>query len=331
MKFAVSTYDSNDNQHKPLVAGTFGGDGVANINNHIVGPPLDLWNELPLNQWSAPGCPFYTSDGGLWFAYKDENTQWMKVASIAYDASYNLTVGATYNIYETWNGPDRLEADPHNPDHFAISYNNGGQQWILYFGISGTSIVDVTNNSIINNNDDAQGLTFKFDPINSTLGMMVCRRWSNNDQGEVTGISIDRATNTFSRAGGYSMQIYEQLRYPTLAYYNVASHTNQCAVVEIGGGWPPNPQQVTVYQVGGTASNINDVLPLGILQTGGANGTTQTVKLKGGLSTVHASLTPGQMYGINSSGDLVDAQDSSSIYTIGKAINTTSILQRGDV
>lgn len=61
---------------------------------------------------------------------------------------------------------------------------------------------------------------------------------------------------------------------------------------------------------------------IGILQTGGNSGTTQTVTVGGGINTAISGLTPQATYYINNSGIL---STTPSLYPIGRAINATNL------
>jgi len=328
LQFVVTARDNNDDYNQMIVAGTFV-DGVANVNAQTVGTAYNLKTNLPINQYEGPGAAFYTDNGDLWHGYLDNNTGYFKIASIAYDANYTLTVGTSYNVANTWRSPDVIVADPHNANHFIAVITAWDGIYLSYFSVVGTTVTGISYAQVINESDLVFA-RFEFDPINSSNAILTATDQNYpNKKGRYAGIAIDRTNNTFSLAGGYVLNGLAGQATPRLAYFNVASHTNVAFVTQTLND--NNSYNILRLGVGGDMSNINDVTPLGILQTGGVSGSTCTVKLKGGLSTVHNGLTPGLMYGVDASGALVDANGGTSVYTIGKAINTTSILQRSDV
>lgn len=334
LKFATCYRDDNNcNGTRYMTLGTFV-DGVSNVNAQTVGTQFDLSTvALNLNVWGDFHVPIYTSNNDLWLIHVDGSTGNTQATQINYNAtSYNVTgLGTTSNITNnySWGNMLTVTRDPHATDHFIAVYTGNNDTMMSYFSISGTTITPISDLVVVSGTELSGKPLFKFDPQNPSLGILTGKNMNQNNRQQVYGIDINRSNNTFTVAGGYHLNRYDNSSPAGITYFTSPSHTNLAMISE--RSWSQNIDEIGLYQVGGQSSNINNVTPIGILQTGGATGTTQKVVFKGGLSTCHAGLTVGQMYGVDSNGALVNSTDPSSVHTIGRAISTTSILQRTDI
>jgi hypothetical protein len=333
LKFATCYRDdTNCNNTRYMTLGTFV-DGVANLGAQIVGTEFDLTtSSLNLNQWGDFHYPIYTTNGDLWLIHRDDINGNTQATQITYNSSYNVTgLGSIGNITNNHFFGQILSVsrDPHNADHFVAVHTGGNNTMISYFSILGTTVTPISDLTVVSGVELNAYPSFEFDPINASLGILTGRNQNQTGRQEVYGIDINRGTNTFTVAGGYHLNRYNDSSPATITHFTNATHTNLIMISE--RSWTQGIDEIGLFQVGGQSSNVNNVVPLGILQTGGAHGTLQTVRLKGGLSTIHAGLTTGMMYGVDNTGALVDATSQGSVHTIGKAISSTSILQRTDI
>ena len=332
LKFAtVYRDDNNCATSYYMTIGTFV-DGVANINNQVVGTEFDLMTTtLNMNPWSNFEIPIYTSNGDLWLVQVDTNNGNTQATQINYNATtYDITgVGSSSNITNNLYGGQlrSVTRDPHNTDHFVAVFTGYNNTSLIYFSIVAGTVTPISDVTFDYGTELQDYPLFAFDPTFSSLGILSGRNGPQNGRQQVYGFDINRTNNTFSLAGGYHLNRTNDSS--TAGPTHFTALTNLIMIPE--RSWSNGIDEIGTYQVGGSASNINNITPVGILQSAGANGTSQPVVFKGGLSTVHAGLTVGQMYGVDSTGALVDATTNGSVHTIGKAVTSTTILQRSDI
>jgi hypothetical protein len=319
--------DGTENIH--LVYGSFDQN---NLNNITVGPAIEVnasgllgMGNSNLNQYAAF---LFDENNDIWMIHHNYDANPIVAQRLLVDAGTNaisVDAGNSQPITtgSVWSDPVyNVEADPHNPNHYAVTQSSGAN--IIYFQLVGGVVTEVSVNTMSN----MAGEIYKpsdmhFDPNDSTKAVYHGKT-ENTIYTMITGVTIDRVTNTFASVGDrYTASLYNSAAF-SMAY--VPQYDGMLMALnydtDYGGTERARLEQ---YQIGGLASNINTVEPIGILQETGVAGESKQVNLLGALSTVHSGLTPNTNYEVGMDGTLTTA-GGTGVHEIGVAISGTQLL-----
>ena len=319
--------DGTENIH--LVYGSFDQN---NLNNITVGPAIEVnasgilaMGNSNLNQYAAF---LFDENNDIWMIHHNYDANPIVAQRLLVDAGTNaisVDAGNSQPITtgSVWSDPVyNVEADPHNPNHYAVTQSSGAN--IIYFQLVGGVVTEVSVNTMSNMDGEIyKPSDMHFDPNDSTKAVYHGKT-ENTIYTMITGVTIDRVTNTFASVGDrYTASLYNSAAF-SMAY--VPQYDGMLMALnydtDYGGTERARLEQ---YQIGGLASNINTVEPIGILQETGVAGESKQVNLLGALSTVHSGLTPNTNYEVGMDGTLTTA-GGTGVHEIGVAISGTQLL-----
>jgi hypothetical protein len=136
--------------------------------------------------------------------------------------------------------------------------------------------------------------------------------------------TITLGTHVIGKSGNAMMRIQDFVRDPHNPgrFFSIFNHSSASPTEEIF---------IVGHQVASTASSTNLTTTnfIGTSTAAYSNAATATIKLKGGLSSGHSSLTIGSDYYIQTNGTLGTSAGTPSV-KIGKALTATTILMKGE-